>query len=66
MAISSSRFSPLMEEAWSLCVIEFRDLLFDQIQSLYCPAIIILVVAHDEPLRHSTDGAGSQPIGLIA
>jgi hypothetical protein len=42
-------------EASGLRVIEVCELLLDEVEAFYRATIIVLVVTHDEPLRHAFD-----------
>jgi len=46
---------PVDEEAGGLRVVELGELFLDQVEALDCAAVIILVVADDQPLGHALD-----------
>jgi len=48
-------FEPVDEKAGGLRVIELGELFVDQVEALHRPAVIILVVADDQPLGHAFD-----------
>src|SRR5262249_39790816 len=48
-------FEPVDEKAGGLRVIELGELLVDQVETFDRPAVIILVVADDQPLGHAFD-----------
>src|SRR6266540_3464844 len=48
-------FESVDEKAGGLRVIELGELLVDQIEAFHRPAVIILVVADDQPLGHAFD-----------
>jgi hypothetical protein len=48
-------FEAVDEKAGGLRVIELGELFVDQVEALHRPAVIILVVADNEPLRHAFD-----------
>src|SRR6266571_146359 len=48
-------FESINEKAGGLRVIELGELLVDQIEAFHRPAVIILVVADDQPLGHAFD-----------
>src|SRR5262249_19631208 len=46
---------PVDQEVGRTCVIEFGKLVLDAVETLHRAAIVVLVVADDEPFRHSLD-----------
>jgi hypothetical protein len=54
IATSCSRLA-VDEEAGGVRVIELGELLDDEVEAFHRPAVIVLVVADDQPLRHALD-----------
>ena len=55
VAISSSRFSPLIRKFGARVEVEARQLLGDEVEALHRPAVVVLVVADDQLLGHAFD-----------
>src|SRR5439155_2787045 len=55
---------PVDQESRSARGVEPGELLLDQIEALHRPAIVVLIVADDQPFRHSADPARIAGEGL--
>jgi hypothetical protein len=54
------------EEAGGVGVIELGELLVDEVEAFHRPAVVILVVADDQPLGHALNPDGVAGEGLHA